>query len=198
MPGQIDLARGLQDEVAREGVLRTELARLVADAGQRRLMCPPIQPPAPPPEPTPPAPPPPPPPPPNDADRAQRQGAQRGKLQIILAWDDRNDLDLHVVCPNGTDINFIRRRACGGTLDIDANGDVNTLTTTPVENVFFAQPAPGHYRIVVDPYGMRARPSTPYRVTIRREGQPDEVITGVAQNGRRNVMVHEFDVEAAP
>ena len=192
MPGQLDLARALQDETAQEGVLRAELSRLAADAGQRRLMCPPIQPPAPPerqaalPAPPPPS---------ADEQRAQRRGAQGGKMQVILAWDDRNDLDLRIVCPDGTDINFIRRNACGGTLDVDANGDVNSLTDTPVENVFFAEPQPGAYRIIVDPYGMRVRPNTPFRVTIRRDGRPDEVISGTAVNGRHNQQVGQFRVD---
>ncbi len=183
-PGQLGLAQGLQEEMAREGVLRTELARLAADAGQRRLMCPPERPPqqaaVPPPS--------------QDTERAQQQGAQGGKLQVILAWDDRNDLDLHVVCPDGLDINFIRRRACGGTLDVDANGDMHHLTPTPIENVFFTEPQPGRYRVVVDPYGMRERAGSPFRVTIRRDGQSDQVVTGTAQNGRRNQAVTEFTV----
>ena len=184
-PGQLGLAQGLQEEVAREGVLRAELARLAADAGQRRLMCPPT--PAPAAAAAPPS---------RDAERAQRQGAQAGKLQVILAWDDRNDLDLHVVCPDGVDINYIRRQACGGTLDVDANGDVRRLTPTAVENVFFNDPRPGRYRVVVDPYGMRERAASPFRVTVRRDGQPDQVTTGTAQNGRRNQAVAEFTVEA--
>ena len=178
-PGQLAMAQGLDDGVAREGVLRAELARLTADAGQRRLLCPPIPAAAAPSQ---------------DAERAQRQGAQGGKLQVILAWDDRNDLDLHVVCPDGVDINFIRRQACGGMLDVDANGDVRQLTPTPVENVFFNDPVPGDYRVVVDPYGMRERTTSPFRVTVRRDGQPDEVVTGTAQNGRRNQVAAEFTV----
>ena len=183
-PGQLGLAQGLDDGLAREGVLRTELARLTADAGQRRLLCPPVQAPQAAALPS------------QDAARAQRQGAQGGKLQVILAWDDRNDLDIHVVCPDGVDINYIRRRACGGTLDVDANGDVNQLTSTPVENVYFIEPQPGQYRVVVDPYGMRERVATPFRVTIRRDGQPDEVLTGTAQNGRRNQAAAGFTVAA--
>lgn len=181
-PGQLGLSQGLQEEVAREGVLRTELARLAADAGQRRLTCPPERASA---AVTPPS---------QDAERAQRRGAQSGKLQIILAWDDRNDLDLHVVCPDGVDINYIRRQACGGTLDVDANGDVRRLTPTPIENVFFTEPQPGRYRVVVDPYGMRERPASPFRLTIRRDGQPDQVTDGTAQNGRRSQAVTEFTV----
>jgi len=129
-PGQFGLAQGLDDELTQEGVLRAELARLTADAGQRRLMCPPVQAAALPVLPS------------QDAERAQRQGAQGGKLQVILAWDDRNDLDLHVVCPDSVDINFIRRRACGGTLDVDANGDVRQLTPAPVENIFSTTRSP--------------------------------------------------------
>ncbi len=182
-PGELGLTQSLQEAVAREGVLRTELARLTADAGQRRLMCPPERPPqqaAVPPS--------------QDTERAQQQGAQSGKLQVILAWDDRNDLDLHVVCPDGLDINFIRRRACGGTLDVDANGDMHHLTPTPIENVFFTEPQPGRYRVIVDPYGMRERAASPFRVTLRRDGQPDQVMTGTAQNGQRNQAVTEFTV----
>ena len=189
-PGQLDLARALQDETAQEGVLRAELSRLLADAGQRRLMCPPVQPPLQAALPAPPRPP------SADEDRARRRGAQGGKMQVILAWDDRNDLDLQIICPDGSGINYIRRRACGGTLDVDANGDVNTLTDTPVENIYFEDPQPGAYRIIVDPYGMRVRTGTPFRLTIRRDGKPDEMITGTAVNGRRNQQVGQVRVEA--
>ena len=191
-PGQLPLEQGLQDAVAQGGILRAELARLTADAGRRRLMCPPIVAAAP-------APPPPPPPTPatGDARRAQQQGGHTGKLQVILAWDDSNDLDLQVVCPAGDGtINFIRRRACGGTLDVDANGDVNHLTQSPVENVFFEDPAPGAYQVIVDPYGMREHASSPFRVTIHRDGRPDEVFNGVAQNGQRYRAVMGFTVDA--
>ena len=193
VPGQLGLVQGLDEGVARESVLRAELARLTADAGQRRLMCPPERAAAAPPLPVPVRPP------ANaDAQRAEREGAHQGKLQVILAWDDTNDLDLQVHCPDGGDINFHRRTACGGRLDVDANGDVRNLTQSPVESVYFDNPAPGRYRVVVDPYGMRERSSTPFRVTIRREGQPDQVVTGTAQNGQRSRTVAEFLVEPSP
>jgi len=41
---------------------------------------------------------------------------------------------------------------------------------------------------------MRERSASPYRVTIRRDGRPDEVVTGTAQNGRRNQSAAEFTV----
>jgi hypothetical protein len=178
-PGQLRLQQGMQEAVAREGVLRAELATLTTEAGRRRQMCPPggtvaTS---------------------GDQGRAQRQGARGGKLQVILGWDDRNDLDLRVVCPDGTDIDFEHRQACGGMLDVDANGERGTaLTSSPVENVYFIDPQPGNYRIIVDPYGMSERNVSPFRVTIRRDGQPDQVVTGTAQDGHRNQMVSEFTV----
>ena len=41
-PGQVGLQQAMQEAVAKEAVLRTELARLTADAGRRRLSCPPV------------------------------------------------------------------------------------------------------------------------------------------------------------
>jgi hypothetical protein len=193
----------LREEEAREGALRAELARIIAEAGERRLLCrppaPPPRPPEPPPRPEPPAPPPaePPPAPPRnpDLDRAERQGARRGRTQVILAWDDRNDLDLAVICPNGQRIDFRNRVACGGALDIDQNAQGGPLTRNPVENIVFEQdPAPGRYRIVVDFFERRDGPTTPYRVTIRQAGRPDRVITGTAREGVRDQVVGEFTV----
>lgn len=205
----------LREEEAREGALRAELARIYAEAGERRLLCrPPAPPPRPPEPPRPPDPPARPPEPPRqppqqqqppqqppeqqrnpDLDRADRQGARRGRTQVILAWDDRNDLDLAVVCPNGRRIDFRTRQNCGGSLDIDQNAQGGPATRNPVENVVFDQdPAPGTYRIVVDYFDRRDGPNTPYRVTIRREGQPDRVITGTAREGVREQVVGEFTV----
>ncbi|WP_137124503.1 hypothetical protein [Roseomonas sp. HF4] len=217
VPAEGEVARldALREEEAREGALRAELARIVAEAGERRLLCrapePPPRPPEPPRAPEPPRPPepqrpperpePPPrqPPPPEqrnpDLDRADRQGARRGRTQVILAWDDRNDLDLAVICPNGQRIDFRNRAACGGSLDIDQNAQGGPATRNPVENVVFDQdPAPGRYRIVVDYFDRRDGPNTPYRVTVRREGQPDQVITGTAREGVREQVVGEFTV----
>ena len=185
-PDQPALAAVLQDAVTREGALQLELARLGTDAGQRRLRCTPVSAPAPPSRHPLSA----------DTQRAERQGARSGKLQIILAWDDRNDLDLHVLCPGGGAIDFAHSLSCGGNLDVDANGDVNNLTDAAVENAFFSAPRAGRYGIVVDPYEMRVRANTPFRVTIRQESLPDREVTGIAVNGRRNQVVAEVDVAA--
>jgi len=233
----------LRDAEAREAALRDELARLLAEAGQRRLLCPPAAPPAaappvapprapdaapprapdapppaapdapppdaappaaPLPEPPPAAPPPPEPPRPpeppapnRDLDRAREEGARAGEVQVILAWDDRNDLDLSVICPDGRRIDYRSRSACGGALDVDRNAMTpgEPVTRTPVEAITFpSAPQPGRYRVVVDFFGRRDGPASPFRVTIRQAGQPDRVIQGTAREGQREVVIGEFTV----
>jgi hypothetical protein len=186
--GQPALLAELQDTKGRESVLRAELAQETEAAGRRRLQCPPVLVQAPAPVESPSRPP------SNDVRRAEEHGAHRGRLQIILAWEDRNDLDLYVGCPDGGLIFFKFRTACGGRLDVDANGDARIATATPVENVYFDEPPPGTYRVIVDPYEMRVGPESHFRVTIRREGDPDKVIEGIARNGQHGQVVTEVQV----
>ena len=70
--------------------------------------------------------------------------------------------------------------------------DLNSAAELPIG--WTDEQQPGRYRVVVDPYGMRERAASPFRVTIRRDGQPDEVVAGTAQNGRRNQVAAEFTV----
>jgi hypothetical protein len=196
-PGNVELLDELRAAQAREAALRNDIAGEMLRLGDRRTACPP---PEPPPRPRPPEPPrvtpPPPAPRQEDADRARREGARSGRVQIILAWDDRNDLDLVMICPNGERLYFDHRQACGAVLDVDRNAGNNPLTPTPVENIVFAaEPAPGRYRIIVWHFQNNppAPTSSPYRVTVKREGRPDQVFTGRVAAGQQ-VEVGHFDV----
>ena len=198
-PGNAELLDELRAAQAREAGLRGDIAREMLRLGDRRTACPP---PEPPPRPAPPEPrrveqpPPPPPPRQEDAERARREGARSGRVQIILAWDDRNDLDLMMICPSGERLYFDHRQACGAVLDVDRNAGNSALIATPVENIVFAaEPAPGRYRIIV--WHFRNNPpapaSSPYRVTVKREGRPDQVFTGRVAAGQQ-VEAGHFDV----
>jgi hypothetical protein len=186
--GQIALLADLRERSSREGVLRGMLADMSRDAGRRRQQCPPVQPPPPPP--------PPPRPQSDDAKRAEERGGKTGKLQIILAWESKSDLDLHVICPSGEEIKFDRREACGGRLDVDANGMSLIATDRPVENVYFTTPGPGTYKIIVDAYELRPTlaSDTRFRVTVKREGQEDQVFPGVARAGQHRQVVTQVDL----
>ena len=211
VPGQVERLQALREAEARETALRTEIARRTLELGDRRAACPPAAAPAPatsPPRTEPAAPPvtplatppatPPTPPPSRDVQRAEQQGGQAGPLQIVLGWDDVNDLDLAVQCPNGQRISFQQRSACGGELDVDANVGP-PFTSQAVENVRFgSQPAPGRYRIFVTnfPRAQQTGPArSPFRVTVRQEGRPDRVITGTVGRGE-TLEVGHVDVPA--
>lgn len=128
----------------------------------------------------------------------ERDGGQEGKMQVILAWDDRNDVDVHVICPDGRRIYWDNLRACGGELDIDHNRYDDRVIPDPVENiVWVGNPPPGTYRIEVQLPKSRGLPRSHYRITLRREGKPDQVFQGTvdrARNRNDTKIVHVFTV----
>ncbi len=113
-------------------------------------------------------------------ERLEQAGAQMGDPQFSLAWNNRNDLDLHVIDPAGNHIWYRQRRSpTGGELDVDANADPLRATNRPVENIYW-QPgsAPeGAYTVYVHHYANHGAPD-PTRYTLR-----------IAANGR----IREFE-----
>ena len=61
-----------------------------------------------------------------------------GDIQVTLRWDTSDDLDLIVVDPAGSIIDFGSPTSpSGGQLDVDANGFCQTQNFAPVENIFW-------------------------------------------------------------
>ena len=99
--------------------------------------------------------------------RVEREGGKTGEVQISLIWNNRNDLDLHVLCPSGERISFDHRRSAdGGELDVDMN--VRGESTRPVENIFWPPKGmqKGIYRVFVHHYSQHGSPD-PTRFTVR-------------------------------
>lgn len=73
--------------------------------------------------------------------RLTEAGAQTGDIQISIAWDTIDDIDLHVIVnTNGhlDIINWTRRiGTSGGMLDVDMNANNPPLVNQPVENIFW-------------------------------------------------------------
>ncbi len=128
-------------------------------------------------------------------ERVEREGGSVGEVQISLAWEDRNDLDLHVYAPSGERIYFNNRKsACGGLLDVDMNA--RPTSSTPVENVVWKEGAPpGTYRVGVHFYrhhrrrGTKIKTNYTLRTTVR--GQVAQ-FSGTVNHGDPMVLVTSF------
>jgi hypothetical protein len=195
-PAGLSLLPG-QEEEAR---LRARLAELERAYAGRLLQCRLAQaPPPPPPAPAPqPAPAPTPAPPPRQDDfgldrRLEREGAQRGQVQVSLAWNGPADLDLHVTCPDGRVINFQQPSHCGGTLQIDMNAG-GRRSNEPVEDVIWpGTPPSGRYLVHVHYFDYPSRRvPVPFIVRLVNGAERREV-RGVA-NGPNPQQVLEFTV----
>lgn len=156
---------------------------------------PPPEPPVAQPQPQPPAAPPTPPPSQNPEfdQRVARAGGARGNVQVTLIWDNYNDLDLWVICPDGRRIYYASMQGCSGRLDVDANGG-GPQTRSPVENVTWPRGAPsGRYRVEINHFSNHGdRDPTPYRVRIRI-GDREQIYQGSLGHGQPNRVI-EFTV----
>jgi uncharacterized protein YfaP (DUF2135 family) len=128
-------------------------------------------------------------------ERLEREGGASGVVQISLAWDDYNDLDLHLFCPSGERIYFNNKRSdCGGILDVDMN--VRPLSNTPVENVVWRDIAPlGTYKVGVHFYKHHRKRKTKrvctYRLRVITHGRAKEYV-GKIKYGQAMQMVTSF------
>ena len=86
-------------------------------------------------------------------ERVMNAGGKIGEVTFSLAWENYNDLDLHVVTPSGEEIYFRNRRSGdGGELDVDKNVRYPD-TREAVENVRWLNNSPeGEYRVFVHYY----------------------------------------------
>jgi hypothetical protein len=123
-------------------------------------------------------------------------GAQTGDVQVSLAWNNMNDIDLHVVSPRGERIFFGHRRSwCGGCLDVDMN--VYPVNPRAVENVFWPHGSapPGVYTVFVHLYRRHVHENaTPFEVHVLVKNHK-EVFRGVVQYGRGPILVAQFDLD---
>jgi hypothetical protein len=142
-------------------------------------------------------------------ERLKREGARSGDVQVSLMWNNRNDLDLHVIDPAGEEISFKSKRArSGGWLDVDMNAEPRRgLSSQPVENVFWpAGGAPlGTYKVLVNHYRNHGSPDPTQfivgvlvggNVSVAGRGSGVTEVTGTISSREPRKLVHQFTLEA--
>ena len=122
--------------------------------------------------------------------------AGSGDVRISLMWNNRNDLDLHVVEPRGEEIFYLHRESeSGGLLDIDMNAGP-PFRNPAVENVYWPDRAapPGNYRVYVNHYRRQDTPDlTQFTVRILVRGRTSDV-TGHIRFGEPKKLVYQFSL----
>lgn len=131
------------------------------------------------------------------AKRLSREGAKTGEVVCSLIWNNIDDLDLHVYAPSGAHLCYMNKRSrCGGELDVDMN-NASTISTEPVENVFWAKAPLGTYRVAVISYNNRSGDAeVPFEVHINVRGEVQK-FAGTFEGGQRiEKVVHTFTLTA--
>jgi len=122
------------------------------------------------------------------ANRVRREGGEydKARLTFTLGWNDTNDLDLHVIPPDGGEICYSNKRVDGGVLDVDMNApsdlssayrllygsssDVSPSgnSNEPVENVSWSVDFPrGLYKVRVVYYAKYGPNKSDYKLQVR-------------------------------
>jgi len=167
-----------ETEIARQAAFEQRIAALQRELATAGSACATRPPPIPEPEPVAQAPEP-------VVQTVVEEGGRIGKLNFILSWEGRSDIDLAVRCPSGSVISYRRKTACGGKLDVDANAGYATMRE-PVENVTFAErPAPGPYGVKVTLFRAKDVPpggSHPFSLLIIDDGR-ETMHRGMVRSG---------------
>ena len=99
-------------------------------------------------------------------ERVKRAGGNiDAKLRFSLSWFNYDDLDIHVIEPDGNHIYFSNRCL---KLDVDMNAGGGT-SREPVENVALKTPTNGEYRVYIHQYNKRENVDVGFVVEVANE-----------------------------
>lgn len=119
-----------------------------------------------------------------------------GDVQVLLEWNTKDDLDLHVIDPAGEEIYFANNKSrSGGELDIDANAGPMNMMRHPKENVYWQRgSAPeGLYQVRVHLYCLRGSLPISFRV-MAKYGREVKHFTGSVESDGSTVPVCTFNL----
>ena len=123
-----------------------------------------------------------------------------------LAWYNHDDLDLHMIEPDGREIYYGQYRKGrrndfspnGGQLDVDMNAGGGT-TRTPVENIYYSDTSKmksGRYKLYVNQYNQREKVDFGFEVEVQIRGEVTRYSYNKPVISKGIVIVIEFDYDA--
>lgn len=117
-----------------------------------------------------------------------------GDVQVLLSWNNYNDLDLIVTDPYSESVWFKNRRvSSGGQLEIDMNVEYPD-SKTPIENIYWpSNGAPnGTYNVYLQYYKQYENTTAnSYKITVKHGDKTDEY-TGTVNNEKEAILICTF------
>lgn len=117
-----------------------------------------------------------------------------GDVQILLSWDNYNDLDLIVTDPNGESVWFKNPRvSSGGKLEIDMNVEYPD-SNTPIENIYWpSNSAPqGTYYVYLSYFKEHIDiPENQYHIKVIH-GEKTDIYSGTIKNEKDTIQICTF------
>jgi hypothetical protein len=118
--------------------------------------------------------------------------AGKGEITVSMLWSTNDDLDLHIITPSGAEIYYSNESADGGTLDVDRQASEYELVASPIENIFFAAPTEGSYKVFIVNYKDRTEGgASSYLVRVTVGGQ-SQTFSGSLDGTDNSVNILDF------
>ena len=120
-------------------------------------------------------------------------------IRASLIWNNRDDLDLHVITPAKEHIYYgSKRSSCQGWLDVDMN--VSGETDKPVENIRWekGKAKKGRYKISVQNFTNRTHKPTPFRVEVEINGDLYHFDGIASPRGETHIDIPVFEFNYEP
>lgn len=119
-----------------------------------------------------------------------------GDVQVLLSWNNYNDLDLIVTDPYNESVWFKNRRVpSGGQLEIDMNVEYPD-SKMPIENIYWPSGgAPnGTYNVYLLLYKQHENTAeNPFKITVKHGDKTDEY-TGTVKNEKEAIHICSFSL----
>lgn len=123
---------------------------------------------------------------------------QSGKLRVNLTWHTTDDLDLHIVTPNG-EIYFskkvIENQGVIGELDVDKNAGATNAVSNPQENIHFNAMPKGLHKVYVNFFAQRERDEVPFTVKIIPDDNDGKIFTKTVKGKGNKAFITAFKYE---